>query len=175
MEQKKQIDEMAGILLHNEQLNWEIVDAVKIATVLCNADYRKQGETANEIFEEMGRHLTIVEGHPGLYVVSEADLAELRTKYIREQGMKLTKSELQKLHTLYKQSDLDMLFFLRKICDEEDKPEVELLIYLNDTVGIGYGEPSSPEHKGEFIAREEEYFSRKFALLSKYDSAVSWE
>ena len=88
--------------------------------------------------------------------------------------MNLTKIELQKLHSLYEQGDLDMLLFLRNICDEEDKPEVELLIYLNDTVGIGYGEPSSPEHKEEFITREEEYFSRKFALLSKYDSEETW-
>ena len=83
--------------------------------------------------------------------------------------------ELQKLHVLHEQSDLEMLLYLKGICNEEDKPEVDLLIYLNDTVGIGYGEPSSPEHEEEFNTREEEYFSRKFALLSKYDSEESWK
>ena len=89
--------------------------------------------------------------------------------------MKLTKIELIRLHTLYEQGDLDALLFLRNICDKEDKSEVELLIHLNDTVGIGYGEPSSPEHEEEFTAREDEYFSRKFALLCKYDSEDSWK
>ena len=86
----------------------------------------------------------------------------------------MTKNELQQLHVLYEQSDLDALLYLKNVCNEEDKAEVELLIYLNETVGIGYGEPSSPEYEDEFVTREEEYFSRKFALLSKYDSRKSW-
>ena len=86
----------------------------------------------------------------------------------------MTKVELQNLHALYSQSDLDMLLKLKEVCDEEDKEEVELLIYLNDTVGIGYGEPSSSEYEKEFADREQEYFDRKLALLSKYDSLESW-
>ena len=86
----------------------------------------------------------------------------------------MTKNNLQKLHVLYAQSDLDALMFLKAVCEEEDKAEVELLIYLNETVGIGFGEPSSPEYEEEFNAREEEYFSRKLALLNKYDSEESW-
>lgn len=90
-------------------------------------------------------------------------------------NMKLAEADLRKLHILYEQSDLDALLFLRDNCAEEDKLEVELLIYLNDTVGIGYGEPTSPEREEEFVVREEEYFSRKFALLRKYDSEESWQ
>ena len=88
--------------------------------------------------------------------------------------MKLTKFGLKKLHDLHEQSDLEMLLFLKDICNGEDKSEVEVLIYLNETVGIGFGEPSSPEYEEEFNTREDEYFSRKFALLSKYDSRESW-
>ena len=46
----------------------------------------------------------------------------------------MTKNNLQKLHVLYAQSDLDALMFLKAVCEEEDKAEVELLIYLNETV-----------------------------------------
>ncbi len=39
-----------------------------------------KAEVAREIFEELTNPLGIVEGHPGLYTISEADLAELRAK-----------------------------------------------------------------------------------------------
>ena len=51
---------------------------------------------------------------------------------------------------------------------------MDLLIYLNDTVGIGWGKPSAPEYEDEYKAREEEYYERNIALLSKYDSKESW-
>lgn len=81
---------------------------------------------------------------------------------------------LKHLHELHHQGDLEMLLSLRQHCEREDVAEVDLLIYLNDTVGIGWGEPSGPEHEKEFKEREDEYFERKFALLKKYDSADSW-
>ena len=62
-----------------------MVDAVNIAAVLCDADYRKQSETAKEILEKIGERLSVVDGHPELYTISEADFAELRTQFVREQ------------------------------------------------------------------------------------------
>ena len=41
-------------------------------------------KVAREIFEEIGKRLSIVEGHNGLYTISEADLAELKKKYTEE-------------------------------------------------------------------------------------------
>ena len=81
---------------------------------------------------------------------------------------------LEKLHNLNGKSDIEMLRELKKCCNEEDLEEVDLLIYLNDTVGIGWGTPSTPKDEKEFHEREEEYYERKFALLKKYDSEESW-
>lgn len=107
-------------------------------------------------------------------ILKSRELKEVIKNKIQRKANIMTKKELQKLHTLHDQGDLDLLLYLKGVCNEEDKPEVELLIYLNETVGIGFGEPSSPEYEEEFNAREEEYFERKFALLSKYDSRESW-
>jgi len=86
----------------------------------------------------------------------------------------MTATQLKDLHDLNGQNDIEMLQALKLCCNEEDLAEVDLLIYLNDTVGIGWGEPSAPEYEKEFQEREEEYYERKFALLRKYDSEESW-
>lgn len=78
------------------------------------------------------------------------------------------------LHDLNGLSDIEMLHKLNEYCNEEDRAEVQMLLYLNDTVGIGWGKPSAPEYEKEFAEREEEYYKRKINLLEKYDSKESW-
>ena len=78
-------------------------------------------------------------------------------------------------HEKYLMGDLELLEFLQEVCDEEDKAEVDYLIYLNDTVGIGWGVPSEPEYKDVFREKEDEYFDRKRQLLKKYNSLESWQ
>jgi len=56
----------------------------------------------------------------------------------------MTATQLKDLHDLNGQNDIEMLQALKLCCNEEDLAEVDLLIYLNDTVGIGWGEPSAP-------------------------------
>lgn len=82
--------------------------------------------------------------------------------------------KLEELHNLNGQSDIEMLQALKKCCDKEDLAEVDLLLYLNDTVGIGWGAPSAPGYEKEFQVRESEYYERKMALLKKYDTEESW-
>ena len=86
----------------------------------------------------------------------------------------MEKKQIEYLHELHSYSDLEMLEELKACCDKEDLSEVELLIYLNDTVGIGWGRPMKPEYKLEFHERMDEYYNRKFVLLSKYDTKESW-
>lgn len=87
----------------------------------------------------------------------------------------MTTEQLKEIHRLHEESDIEMLQTLLRCCNEEDKEEVSLLLYLNDTVGIGWGEPNSPAYEKEFKEREGEYFERKRALLKKYDSEPSWQ
>ena len=86
----------------------------------------------------------------------------------------MTTIQLRELHDLHGLSDIEMLMKLKEYCNEEDREEVQLLIYLNNTVGIGWAKPASPEYEKEFAEREDEYYSRKIALLEKYDSKESW-
>lgn len=42
---------------------------------------KAKAEVAREIFAEIGERLSVVEGHRGLYTISEADITELKKKY----------------------------------------------------------------------------------------------
>lgn len=87
----------------------------------------------------------------------------------------MTLKQLNELHDLNSQSDFLLLQKLAEYCDEADRKEVEQLLYLNDTVGIGWGEPSSPEFAEEFKRRENEYYRRRDCLLMRYDTPASWQ
>lgn len=87
----------------------------------------------------------------------------------------MTGSQLRELHELNAQGDILLLQKLLEYCNSEDKREVEQLLYLNDTVGIGWGEPSSPEYAEEFKQREDEYYRRRDYLLMRYDTPASWQ
>lgn len=74
----------------------------------------------------------------------------------------MTVQDKQELIELHQSSDLLFLQHFLSVCNEEDKEEIEHLIYLNDEVGIGWGE-------GDYSYEEEqEYFDRKSALTDKY-------
>lgn len=80
----------------------------------------------------------------------------------------MTNTQLQELHELNAISDLELLKKMLEYCNEEDKEEIEHLIYLNNEVGIGWSQ-------GDYTpAQEQEYFDRKFALLAKYDDLNKW-
>lgn len=75
----------------------------------------------------------------------------------------MNKSQKQLLAELLTTSHLDFLRKLLTICDETDKHEVEELIYLNNVVGIGWGEGNcTPE-------QERDYFDRVSAIVDKYE------
>ncbi|MBQ8245794.1 MAG: hypothetical protein IJZ42_01540 [Lachnospiraceae bacterium] len=61
---------------------------------------------ANKIFEEIGSRLGIVEGHPGLYTISEMDLAELKKKYAESESILGECKFTDKIET--KQPDIDV-------------------------------------------------------------------
>ena len=75
----------------------------------------------------------------------------------------MNKSQKQLLAELLMTSHLDFLRKLLTICDETDKHEVEELIYLNNVVGIGWGE-------GNYTPEQEcDYFDRVSAIVDKYE------
>lgn len=87
----------------------------------------------------------------------------------------MTQKDLQELRGLFNNSDILMLRKLEECCNPEDKKEVQFLIYLNDTVGIGWGEPGAPEHMREFMERQDEYYERRDVLLEKYAPLEFWQ
>lgn len=58
-ERYKAIDEMAGVLYNNDRLGCEIVDSVKIASVLYDAGYRKKDDILREVFEDIEKYLAM--------------------------------------------------------------------------------------------------------------------
>ena len=72
----------------------------------------------------------------------------------------LQKKELQKLFDM---GDLLFLERLISLCYEEDKNEINSLLYLNNIVGIGWG-------NGDYsLSDETDYHNRMFKICDKYE------
>ncbi len=82
----------------------------------------------------------------------------------------MLESDKQKLKDLHDASDLDFLeYFLSIVDDEEDKKLIERLIYLNNDLGVGWGE-------GDFTPEdEEEYFVKKEMLIRRHNMMSYFE
>lgn len=75
----------------------------------------------------------------------------------------MTVANKQRLTELLEMSHLDFLQELLSVCDDADKQEVKDLIYLNDVIGIGWGD-------GNYTFEQEQgYFDRVETIIRKYD------
>ena len=74
----------------------------------------------------------------------------------------MTTATKKELAELLMASHLEFLRKLLTVCDETDKQEVKDLIYLNNDVGIGWGE-------GNYTPEQEcDYFDRVSVIVNKY-------
>lgn len=75
--------------------------------------------------------------------------------------LNLKTNDCKALLEFYKKSDLTFLKALKSYIPDEDKKELEDIIYLNDNVGVGWGRGTTEQ--------EQSYHKRKEALMNKYD------